>query len=47
VKVLDGVQIGDHAVIGAAALVRESIPAHAVAVGVPARVVSSRTPAAP
>jgi acetyltransferase-like isoleucine patch superfamily enzyme len=47
VKVLDGVQIGDHAVIGAAALVRESIPAHAVAVGVPARVVSSRTPAGP
>jgi len=44
-KILDGVDIGEHAVIGAAALVRESIPAYAVAVGIPARVVSSRSPA--
>jgi len=36
------VTIGDHAVIGAGAVVRSSIPARAVAVGVPARVVSSR-----
>jgi acetyltransferase-like isoleucine patch superfamily enzyme len=43
-KILDGVDVGDHAVIGAAALVRESIPPYAVAVGIPARVVSSRSP---
>jgi acetyltransferase-like isoleucine patch superfamily enzyme len=41
-KVLDGVTIGSHAVIGAGAVVREAVPDHAVAVGVPARVVSSR-----
>jgi acetyltransferase-like isoleucine patch superfamily enzyme len=41
-KILDGVQIGAHAVIGAGAVVRESVPAHAIAVGVPARVVSTR-----
>jgi acetyltransferase-like isoleucine patch superfamily enzyme len=43
-KILDGVSIGNHAVIGAAAVVRESVPAAAIAVGIPARVVSSRTP---
>ncbi len=43
-KILDGVTIGDHAVIGAAAVVRESVPQAAIAVGIPARVVSSRTP---
>ena len=42
-KVLDGVTIGSHAVIGAGAVVREAVPDGAVAVGVPARVVSSRT----
>ncbi len=41
-KILDGVSIGEHAVIGAGAVVRESIPASAVAVGIPARVVGSR-----
>ena len=41
-KILDGVTIGDHAVIGAGAVVRESVPARAIAVGIPARVVSSR-----
>ena len=41
-KILDGVAIGDHAIIGAGAVVRSSIPARAIAVGVPARVVSSR-----
>jgi acetyltransferase-like isoleucine patch superfamily enzyme len=41
-KVLDGVTIGNHAVIGAGAVVREAVPDRAVAVGVPARVVSSR-----
>jgi len=43
-KILDGVSIGAHAVIGAGAVVRESVPAGAIAVGVPARVVSMRTP---
>jgi acetyltransferase-like isoleucine patch superfamily enzyme len=42
VKVLDGVAIGAYAVIGAGAVVREDIAPHAIAVGVPARVVSSR-----
>jgi acetyltransferase-like isoleucine patch superfamily enzyme len=41
-KVLDGVTIGNHAVIGAGAVVRDAVPDRAVAVGVPARVVSSR-----
>ena len=41
-KVLDGVAIGDKAVIGAGAVVTSSVPAQAVAVGVPARVVSNR-----
>jgi acetyltransferase-like isoleucine patch superfamily enzyme len=41
-KILDGVTIGTHAVIGAGAVVRDSVDAHAIAVGIPARVVSSR-----
>ncbi len=41
-KVLDGVTIGAHAVIGAGAVVRDSIPERATAVGVPARIVSTR-----
>jgi acetyltransferase-like isoleucine patch superfamily enzyme len=41
-KILDGVTLGDRAVIGAGAVVRESVPASAIAVGIPARVVSSR-----
>jgi len=43
-KILDGVTIGDHAVVGAGAVVREDVPPHAIAVGIPARVVSTRTP---
>ncbi|HEX5419775.1 MAG TPA: acyltransferase [Gammaproteobacteria bacterium] len=39
VTVLSGVRIGDGAVIGAGAVVTRDIPAHTVAVGVPARVV--------
>lgn len=35
-KILGGVRIGDHAVIGANAVVIADVPAHAVAVGVPA-----------
>ena len=41
-KVLDGVTIGDDAVIGAAAVVRDTVPARAIAVGIPARVVGAR-----
>src|SRR5262245_25643270 len=43
-KSLDGVTVGAHAVVGAGAVVRESVPPGAIAVGVPARVVSTRTP---
>jgi acetyltransferase-like isoleucine patch superfamily enzyme len=41
-KILDGVVVGEGAVIGAGAVVRESVPASAIAVGIPARVVGSR-----
>jgi acetyltransferase-like isoleucine patch superfamily enzyme len=41
-KILDGVIIGEGAIIGAAAVVREDVGARAVAVGIPARVVSTR-----
>src|SRR5688572_15478873 len=41
-KILDGVTIGERAIVGAGAVVRESVPAHSVAVGIPARVVSER-----
>jgi len=41
-KVLDGVTIGDRAVVGAGAVVRASVPAGAIAVGIPARVVGAR-----
>ncbi|HWH82054.1 MAG TPA: hypothetical protein VNU71_07435 [Burkholderiaceae bacterium] len=45
-KILGGVTIGEHAVIGANAVVLRDVPAHATAVGVPARIVV-RTPAEP
>lgn len=41
-KILDGVAIGEHAVIGAGAVVRSDVEPRAIAVGIPARVVSSR-----
>jgi acetyltransferase-like isoleucine patch superfamily enzyme len=41
-KILDGVTVGNRAIIGAGAVVRDNVDAHAVAVGVPARIVSSR-----
>ena len=41
-KVLDGVSIGDKAIIGAGAVVTHDVPAQAVAVGIPAKVVSNR-----
>jgi acetyltransferase-like isoleucine patch superfamily enzyme len=42
-KILDGVSVGERAIIGAGAVVRENVPAHSVAVGIQARVVSVRT----
>ena len=42
VVVLDGVRIGSHAVVGAAAVVTRDVPAWAVVVGNPARVVRDR-----
>jgi acetyltransferase-like isoleucine patch superfamily enzyme len=41
-RVLDGVRVGAHAVVGAGAVVRADVEPYAVAVGVPARVVSTR-----
>ena len=41
--ILPGVTIGDHAVIGAGSVVVKSIPANAVAVGNPARVIKDLT----
>jgi acetyltransferase-like isoleucine patch superfamily enzyme len=40
--ILDGVVIGQGAVVGAGSVVTKSVPPYAVAVGVPARVVSNR-----
>ena len=42
-KILDGVTIGPRAVVGAAAVVREDLPDGSIAVGIPARVVGSRS----
>ena len=44
--VLDGVRIGRGAVVGAGSVVTQDIPPGAIAVGVPARVVSNRSPSA-
>ncbi|MEQ9460712.1 MAG: serine acetyltransferase [Phycisphaeraceae bacterium] len=44
VAILGPVRIGDHASIGANAVVVRDIPAHAVAVGVPARVIKHKQP---
>jgi serine O-acetyltransferase len=43
-KILGAVTIGDHARIGAGAVVLGDVPAHATAVGVPAKVVVYRAP---
>lgn len=42
VIILPGVTIGDHAIIGAGAVVKGDIPAGAIAVGAPARIVGMR-----
>ncbi len=42
VKVLDGTIVGDGAILGAGAVARGEIPAGAIAVGMPARVVGTR-----
>jgi acetyltransferase-like isoleucine patch superfamily enzyme len=41
-KLLDGVTVGDKAIVGAGAVVTRDVPAQAVAVGIPAKVVSNR-----
>jgi len=41
-KILDGVAIGERAIVGAGAVVRTAVPAGAIAVGVPAKVVGQR-----
>jgi acetyltransferase-like isoleucine patch superfamily enzyme len=43
VTVVKGVTIGDNAIVGANAVVTRDIPANAIAVGVPARVIRMRT----
>lgn len=45
-KLIGPIRIGDHAKIGANAVVTTDVPAGATAVGIPARVVRSRTPVA-
>jgi acetyltransferase-like isoleucine patch superfamily enzyme len=47
VKVLDGTSVGDDAIVGAGAVVTADIPARAIAVGLPARVVRSRDAGTP
>jgi len=41
-KILGGIQIGDHAKIGANAVVLCDVPAHATAVGIPAKIITRR-----
>ena len=45
VKVLDAVTVGRNSIIGAGAVVIKSVPAYAVAVGIPARQIRDRRPA--
>ena len=44
ITILEGVEIGDGAIVGAGAVVTKSIPPYAVAVGNPARVIRYRYP---
>jgi len=43
VTVLDGVSIGEGAVVGACSMVNASLPSFAIAVGTPAKVIRMRT----
>ncbi len=43
-KVLGPITIGDHAVIGANAVVLDDVPSHAIAVGIPARIIAGTPP---
>jgi acetyltransferase-like isoleucine patch superfamily enzyme len=42
VKVLDGIEVGNAAIVGAGAVVTTPVPERAIAVGVPAKVVGTR-----
>ncbi len=44
VRIVDGVKVGNGCVIGAGAVVLESIPDGSIAAGVPARVIGRRGP---
>ncbi|MBN2010334.1 acyltransferase [candidate division KSB1 bacterium] len=46
VQVMDGVTVGHDAIIGTAAVVNDSIPDYAIAVGIPAKVIKNRKDAA-
>lgn len=37
---MPGVNVGDHAVIGVSTVVTKDIPAHATAVGIPAKIIN-------
>ena len=41
-KILDGVSVGAHAIIGAQAVVKDPVPEHAIAVGIPAKIIGRR-----
>lgn len=43
-KILGGIRIGHHCQIGAGAVVLHDLPNHAIAVGIPARVIGSTDP---
>jgi acetyltransferase-like isoleucine patch superfamily enzyme len=47
VTVLDGCHIGSHAIVGTGAVVNRPIPDHAIAAGVPARIVRDRREGGP